>query len=60
MRRLLRFGGLTAACGVLLQVTACLGPDPQFFLTASVVNALVASLVGALVNAALAGLPSGA
>lgn len=51
-----RYGSLrkwvatVAAGGAVLQITACLGPDPQFFLASSVANAAVSSVVGALVN----------
>lgn len=39
---------------VLFQITACLGPDPQLFVTSSIANAVLANLV-TLVFASLAG-----
>lgn len=41
---------------VLLQITACLGPDPQLFFTAAVANSLVANVVATLFNLVVGGL----
>ncbi|MFQ5805076.1 MAG: hypothetical protein ACE5I3_01360 [Phycisphaerae bacterium] len=35
---------------VLLQITACLGTDPEFFFASTITNALVFNLVSALFN----------
>lgn len=40
--------------GTLLQFSACFGPDPQFFVTSSVVNAVISNLVGTLFNSLFA------
>lgn len=53
--RIARWSGLTLASGALLQVTACLGPDPQFYVTSVAVNALISSLVQTLLNLVLGG-----
>ena len=42
--------------GVLLQITACLGPEPQLLLASSAVNALVANHVTTVYNLLLGGL----
>lgn len=35
----------------LLQITACLGPDPEFFIASSVSSTLIANVVTLLFNA---------
>ncbi|RMF77061.1 MAG: hypothetical protein D6744_11760 [Planctomycetota bacterium] len=52
-RRVLR---LLIPSAVLLQITACFGPDPQFFFTATVANALVTNVVTGLFNLVFGGL----
>lgn len=53
--RIAKWSGLTAAGGVLLQITACLGPDPQFYVTSVAVNAVISSLIQSLFNLLLGG-----
>ncbi|MBI5865582.1 MAG: hypothetical protein HZB38_13955 [Planctomycetes bacterium] len=53
---LVRRMALLAAGAALLQFTACFGPDPQFFVTSSITNALIANLVSLLFNTVTAGL----
>jgi hypothetical protein len=58
MRRL----RLLIPAGVLLQLTACFGPDPQFFFTSVLTNALATNVIGAVINAisgALTAAPAG-
>lgn len=52
--------GLWAGGGAALQLTACLGPDPQFFVTSSVANTLISTVVSRLFDVLLAGLTAGA
>lgn len=53
--RIAKWSGLTLACGTLLQITACLGPDPQLYVTNVAVSAVVNSLVQAFFNLVFAG-----
>jgi hypothetical protein len=55
MLRFVRYGRWIVMGAMALQVGACLGPDPQFFLTASAVNALISSLITGLLQALLSG-----
>ncbi len=41
---------------VVVQITACLGSDPEFYLTSVFTNALVFNIVSALFELALSGL----
>lgn len=50
-----KWGALTLAAGTLLQITACLGPDPQFYVTSVAVNAVISSLVQSIFNLFLGG-----
>lgn len=44
--------------GVLLQITACTGPDPQFFLLSTAASTTVSVVVARLVDALISGLIS--
>lgn len=41
----------TAGGAWLLQITACLGPDPEFFVASAVSSTLIANVVTLLFNA---------
>lgn len=41
--------------GILLALGGCLGPNPGFFISTSVANATIATLVSTLLNNLLAG-----
>jgi hypothetical protein len=43
--RLIRRWQTLVPSAVLLQLTACFGPDPQLFLTTSVANAVLANVI---------------
>lgn len=45
-----------APSAILLQITACLGPDPQLFLTTSIANALLANVISFGFNLVFGGL----
>lgn len=45
---------------IVLQITACLGSDPEFFLTSTVANAVIYNIVSTLFNLAVAGLTASA
>jgi len=47
--------GLWAGGGMALQITACLGSDPQFFVTSSVVNTLISTVISRLIDLLLGG-----
>ena len=58
MRKSRSFRALQGITGgaILLQVTACFGPDPQLFFTSTIANAVVSNLVSFLFNTLTAGL----
>lgn len=41
--------------GTLLQITACLGSDPQFLISTFALNSIVSNLITTLYNAILSG-----
>ena len=41
---------------IVLQLTACFGSDPQFYVTSTIANAVVFNVVSALFDLALSGL----
>lgn len=41
--------------GTLMQITACLGSDPQFLISSFALNSLVANIVTTIYNALLSG-----
>lgn len=55
-RTFLRTVQLTTGGAVLLQITACFGPDPQFFFTSTIAGAVVNNVVNLLFNTLTAGL----
>ncbi len=57
--RLQRRLGLILGGAVLFQLGGCLGPNPGFFISTSVANATISTLVSAFVNGLL-GLLGGA
>jgi hypothetical protein len=46
--------------GLLLQITACLGPDPEFYLTNLVTSSLVGEVISLLFNLVTTGLTTAA
>ena len=46
--------------GALLQITACLGPDPEFFLTNVAASTLVSEVISLLFNLVTSGLTAAA
>ncbi len=52
----LRTAQMTLGGAVLLQVTACFGPDPQLFFTSTIANAVVFNVINLLFNTLSAGL----
>jgi hypothetical protein len=53
--RISKWLGLTVAGAYLVQITACLGPDPAFLVTTTAVSALVANVVSLLFGAVAGG-----
>lgn len=49
-RRTLGWMRVGVGSGVLLQITACFGSDPQFTITALTLNAVISNLVSVLFN----------
>lgn len=48
--RMRKWTALMAGGAFLAQATACFGPDPQLFLTQSIINSLVANSISVLFN----------
>ena len=55
IRRLTKWSALIGTGGSLLQITACLGSDPELAIGITVLNTLIANVVSTLYNLALAG-----
>ena len=55
IRRLAKWSALIGTGGSLLQITACLGSDPQLTIGISVLNTLIANFVTTLYNLVLSG-----
>ena len=55
-KRAMKWAGICTTAGMLMQITACLGPDPQLLLTNVAINTLVSDLVSTLYRSVLSGL----
>jgi hypothetical protein len=53
--RWLRAARVLVPSAMLFQFTACLGPDPQLFLTTSAANALLVNLITLVFNTVFGG-----
>lgn len=49
--RFCKVAGYAASGGVLLQLTACYGSDPQFYFTSTITNIVLSNLISALFGA---------
>ena len=59
-RRLAKWSALIGTGGSLLQITACLGSDPQLAIGSTVLNTVIANVVSTLYNLVLAGVAGAA
>lgn len=52
-RRFWKYAGLLASGASLLQITACLGSDPQFLVTTLALNAVISNVINFLFGSLL-------
>lgn len=58
--RTMKWIGLHASGAVALQITACLGPDPQFFIANVAAGTLISNLVTTIYQLVVGGLTGAA
>jgi hypothetical protein len=54
--RAMKWMGLLTTGGTLLQITACLGPDPQLYVTNIAISTLISNVVSTIYQLLVSGL----